>query len=163
MAAQPKTRAAIRAISEQLPLDEMLARVAEGATQKQLAELVSQRLGKQVSQYYVSKWINADDARKALWLEAKQQAAARYADEVAIAIDDVKAGRLDANSAKTIMSGAQWLASRLSPRDWGDRIAVDQTTVDLTTLHLNSLRERMRTVAEQSREEEQASVDAAPQ
>jgi hypothetical protein len=163
MAAQPKTRAAIKAISEQLPLDEMLARVAEGATQKQLADLVSERVGRPVSQYYVSKWLSADDARKALWLEAKQQAAARYADEVATAIDDVKAGRLDANSAKTIMSGAQWLASRLNPRDWGDRIAVDATTLDLTTLHLNSLRERMRTVAEQSKEQGEMSVDAAPQ
>lgn len=143
---QRKTRKTIKEISQQLPLEEMLARVAEGATQTQLAQLVSDRLGRPVSQYYVSKWLSADEDRKAAWLEAKQQAAGRFADEVAETIQAVKDGRMDANSAKTVMSGAQWLASRLNPRDWGDRIAVDATTLDVTQLHLASLRERMQDV-----------------
>ena len=147
MAAQPKTRAAIKAISEQLPLDEMLARVAEGATQQQLARLVSDRLGKEVSQYYVSRWINADDQRKALWQEAKQQAANRYADQVAEAIEDVKSGKLDPNAAKTVMSGAQWLAARLSPSQWGDRLEVNATTLDVTQMHREAMRQQMRVVS----------------
>ena len=146
MAAQPKTRAAIKAISQQLPLDEMLARVAEGATQSQLAALVSERVGRPLSQYYISKWLSADPERKEAWLEAKKLAADRYADQVAEAIDDVKAGRLDANSAKTVMSGAQWLASRLSPAQWGDRLEVNATTLDLTQMHIAAMRERMKIV-----------------
>ncbi len=144
MAAQPKTRQAIATITKELPLEEMLAKVAEGATQAQLAEMVSERIGKPLSQYYISKWISADPARKEAWLQAKQLAANKYADEVVDAIAAVKKGTMDPNSAKAVMSGAQWLASRLSPSQWGDRLEVNATVLDVSAMHLQSLREAMK-------------------
>lgn len=149
MPSQPKTRQTLKRIDAELPLDEMLARVAEGATQKDLAALVSERLGQPVSQYYVSRWINADPDRAEAWKQAKQQAADRYADVVAETIEDVKTGKLDPNSAKVVSSNAQWLAARLSPSKWGDRLQVEQTTLDVTALHLEQLRQRLKTVTVQ--------------
>ncbi len=146
MASQPKTRQAIASITKELPLEEMLARVAEGATQAQLAELVSSRVGKPISQYYISKWVNADPGRAEAWKGAKKQAADRYADQVAETIEAVKQGTMDANSAKTVMAGAQWLASRLSPSQWGDRLEVNSTTLDVTALHIAAMREQMKVV-----------------
>jgi hypothetical protein len=144
MAAQPKTRAMIKAIEKELPFDEMLARVSEGATQTQLANLVAERIGKPCSHYYINRWIHKDAERSEAWKEAKQIAANRYADEVAETIQSVKDGKLDPNSAKVISSNAQWLASRMSPRDWGDRVNVDMAVTDLTSLHLEGLRQAMR-------------------
>lgn len=144
MASQPKTQSFIKAITSELPLDEMLDRVAEGATQAQLAALVSERLGKPVSQYYVSRWVNADPDRKEAWLAAKKQCADRYADVVAETIKDVKDGKLEANAAKVVSSNAQWLAARLDPGRWGDRVSVDVQTLDVTALHLEGLRQAMR-------------------
>lgn len=144
---QRKTRQTLKRIDAELPLDEMLSRVAEGATQWELARLVSERIGQDVSQYYVSKWIHADPDRAEAWKQAKQQAADRYADVVAETIQDVKDGKLDPNAAKVVSSNAQWLAARLSPNKWGDRLQVEQTTLDVTQLHLESMRQRMRTVS----------------
>ena len=149
----------LRKIDAELPLQEMLARVAEGATQKQLAELVAERTGEPCSQYYLSKWINRDPERAELWKEAKQQAADRYADEVAETIQSVKSGKLGPNEAKVISANAQWLASRMSPARWGDRIQVDQTTLDVTALHIEALRQRMRTVSVQTERAEAAEAE----
>lgn len=154
MASQPKTRQTLKAITQELPLEEMLARVAEGATQTQLAALVSERLGKPTSQYYISKWISSDPDRQEAWRKAKQLAADKYADQVAETIEAVKQGTMGANEAKTVMSGAQWLASRLSPAQWGDRLEVNQTTVDITALHIEAMRNQMRTVSQVDKESE---------
>ena len=147
MAAQPKTRAMIKAVGLELPEEEMLSRVAEGATQQQLANLVSERLGKPVSAYYVNRWIHATPERSDAWKAAKQQAADTYADVVAETIDDVRQGKIDPNSAKVVSSNAQWLAARLSPARWGDRLQVEATHLDVTQLHLASLRDTMRDVS----------------
>lgn len=149
MAAQPKTRQTLKRLDAELPLDEMLARVAEGATQRDLAKLASERIGHDISQYYISRWINDVPERAEAWKAAKQQAADRYADVVAETIEDVKTGKLDPNSAKVVSSNAQWLAARLSPSKWGDRLQVEQTTLDVTALHLEQLRHRLKTVATQ--------------
>lgn len=146
MAAQPKTRQAIKQITAELPLEEMLSRVAEGATQRDLAKLVSERIGREVSVYYLNRWIHDDAERSEAWRLAKQQAADRFADVVAETIDAVKDGRLDPNAAKVVSSNAQWLAARMSPAKWGDRIQVDAQVLDVTELHLQSMRERMRSV-----------------
>jgi hypothetical protein len=154
MPSQPLTKATIRAIGEQLPIEEMLARVAEGATQRELASLVSERIGRTVSAYYVNRWLKAEEGRHELWKEAKKQAADKYADEVAEAIQAVKSGSMGANEAKTVMSGAQWLASRLSPQQWGDRLEVNANLTDVTSLHLEAMRQAMRTVSTQETEKE---------
>ena len=147
MPSQPKTRQTIKQISAELPLDEMLSRVAEGATQRDLAALVSQRTGKPISVYYLNRWIHDSPERAEAWKAAKSQAADRFADVVAETIGQVKDGTLDPNQAKVISSNAQWLASRMAPAKWGDRIQVDAQVLDVTQLHLDQLRSALRTVS----------------
>jgi GMP synthase PP-ATPase subunit len=146
MAAQPKTRQAIAVITRELPFDEMVAKVASGASQRELAALVSERIGKELPVYYINKWIHADAERSEAWKLAKEQAANYHADKVQEAAQDVVKGTLDPNSARTAIQAHQWLAARLSPKQWGDKLQVDANITDTTALHLAALRERMRTV-----------------
>ena len=144
MAAQPKTRQAIATITRELPFDEMVAKVASGASQRELAALVSERIGKELPVYYINKWIHADAERSEAWKLAKEQAANYHADKVQEAAQDVVKGTLDPNSARTAIQAHQWLASRLAPKTWGDRIQVDANVTDTTALHLAALRQRLK-------------------
>jgi hypothetical protein len=151
VSSQPKTKQAIASIGRVLSRDEMLGMVAQGATQRQLAKVASDRLGKEVSVYYLHRYLHNTAEDTEAYNAARLIAAQHYADQVAETVERVTNGSMDPGSAKVVQSGAMWLASRMSPKDWGDRIAVDQTITDLTTLHLESMRDRLRTVTTQEK------------
>ena len=146
MAAQPKTRQMVATITRELPIEEMCAKVAAGASKRDLGALVAERIGKEVPVYYVNKWIHADAERAELWRAAEEQAANYHADKVQEAAESVVKGTLDPNSARTAIQAHQWLAARLSPRQWGDKLEVNANVTDTTALHLEMLRQRLRTV-----------------
>ena len=39
-------------------------------------------------------------------------------------IEELKAGSIDHQSARVIMDGRKWIASKLFPRQWGDKVAL---------------------------------------
>jgi hypothetical protein len=144
MASRPKTKQAIATINRELPFDEMVDKVAAGASQRDLAKLVAERTGGEMSVYYVNRWIHSDPERSEAWRQAKEMAANYHADKVQEAAEDVVTGKLDPNSARAAIQAHQWLAARLSPRQWGDKLEVNANVVDVTSLHLEALRQRLR-------------------
>ena len=64
----------------------------------------------------------------------------------------VEQEEIDPNAAKVAMGARQWLAERLDPKRWGNKIQSDVRITDTTALHLAAVRDLMRTVSVQEPE-----------
>ena len=146
MAAQPKTAQAKALITRTLSKDQLLDMVATGWTQQKIADHVSQITGNKVSQYYVCKTLQSfgDD-----YLAAKRAQAQFQAEKIVDIADRVEAGTLDPASARISSDNRKWVASKLDPSNYGDRLEVNATTLDVTQLHLEAMRQAMQTVSKQ--------------
>ena len=145
MAAQGKTRQAKAAISRTLPKEVLLDRVASGSTLQQIADEVESLTGQKYSKYYICKtlqqWPEYQDAKKAQ--------AQLHAERIASIADEVESGKLDPASARVSSDNRKWVAARLDPATYGDKVQADINLTDVTQLHLASLRDRMKTVSTQ--------------
>lgn len=146
MPSQPKTAQNKALITQTLSKDAMLAMVAEGWSQRRIAEHVSQLTGKEISQYYICKTLQSfgDDYK-----DAKKAQAEFHAAKVAEISDKVETGQIDPASARVSSDNRKWLASKLNPSDYSDKAQIDIAVTDVTALHLAQLRERLKTVATQ--------------
>lgn len=83
---------------------------------------------------------------------------------------DVEEGRLHPKAAEVAVGTRQWLASRMNPRDWGERQQIDVTHTHTHKLHLDAIRalssrrEARQAIARQERATDAAFtvLDAAP-
>ena len=145
MAAQSKTQQhkalIVRTISEQGLLD----MVATGWSHRRIAAHVEQVVGKPISCYYVTKTLQSLEG----YADAKKAQAEYHAGRVAEAAEAVVDGKLDAASARVASDNWRWLASKMDPSVYSDKVAVDMQIVDLTRVHLDSLRDRLKTVSTQ--------------
>jgi hypothetical protein len=66
--------------------------------------------------------------------------------------EKVEAEQMDPNAAKVAMSARQWLAERMDVKRWGNKIQQDIKVTDTTQLHLEAVRNLMRTVSTQEPE-----------
>lgn len=66
--------------------------------------------------------------------------------------EKVEAEEMDPNAAKVAMSARQWLAERMDAKRWGNKIQQDIKLTDTTQLHLEAVRNLMRTVSVQEPE-----------
>jgi hypothetical protein len=66
--------------------------------------------------------------------------------------EKVEAEQMDPNAAKVAMSARQWLAERMDAKRWGNKIQQDIKVTDTTQLHLEAVRNLMRTVSVQEPE-----------
>jgi hypothetical protein len=66
--------------------------------------------------------------------------------------EKVEAEQMDPNAAKVAMSARQWLAERMDAKRWGNKIQQDIKVTDTTQLHLEAVRNLMRTVSTQEPE-----------
>ena len=75
----------------------------------------------------------------------------------------VETEQMDPNAAKVAMGARQWLAERMDPKRWGNKIQQDIKVTDTTQLHLEAVRNLMRTVSVQEPEKgtRDTSTDAA--
>jgi hypothetical protein len=117
--------------------------VATGWTQQKIADHVSQLTKTPVSQYYICKTLQSfgDDYQAAKKAQAQYQA-----ERVADIADKVEAGQLDPASARISSDNRKWVAARLDPSTYGDRVQADIQLTDVTALHLEAMRQAMRTV-----------------
>lgn len=61
--------------------------------------------------------------------------------------EKVEMEQIDPNAAKVSIGARQWLAERMDSKRWGNRIQQDVKITDTTQLHLQAVRDLMRTVA----------------
>lgn len=61
--------------------------------------------------------------------------------------DQVEQEQLDPNAGRVAIGARQWLAERMDPKRWGNKIQQDIKLTDTTQLHLEAVRNLMRTVA----------------
>lgn len=61
--------------------------------------------------------------------------------------EKVETEQIDPNAAKVSIGARQWLAERMDAKRWGNRIQQDVKITDTTQLHLQAVRDLMRTVA----------------
>jgi hypothetical protein len=144
MAAQKKTSQKKALITNTVSKPALLDMVAEGKTLKQIAEHVNQLIpGLDANPYYLCKTLQQ-------WPEeysaAKKAQAELHAGKLSEIAERVEQGTLDPASARVSSDNRKWLAARLNPSEYGDRVAVDTTVLDVTSLHLEAMRTAMRTV-----------------
>ena len=145
MAAQPKTRQMRALITRTLSKEQLLDMVASGWTQQRIADHIRELTGAPVTQYYVSKTLTALGDE---YVAAKKAQAALQAERVLDIADKVESGTLDPSSARVSSENRRWVASKLDPATYGDRIQADVNLTDVTALHLEALRNAMRVVNE---------------
>jgi hypothetical protein len=147
MAAQPKTQQHKQLITRTVSEDQLLDMVAEGWSQRKIADHVSQLVGQPVSQYYVCKTLQSFGDR---YQEAKKAQAEYHASKVADLADKVETGGIDSSSARVASDNRKWLASKLDPSTYSDKAQLDIAVTDVTALHLAALRDRLKTVVTQT-------------
>lgn len=75
------------------------------------------------------------------WEAAKKARAVHFADRMLEITEQVAAGEMTPQQASAALKGLQWLAARVDPEAFGDRMKVDQkVTMDTTEQHLNAVR-----------------------
>ena len=86
------------------------------------------------------------------------------AERIEALADKVETEQIDPNAAKVAMGARQWLAERMDPKRWGNKVQQDVRITDTTQLHLEAVRNLMKTVSVQMPEKltVDTSTDAAP-
>ena len=79
-------------------------------------------------------------------MEAKKAYAEMTVSQIQDITDKLEKGHIDPASAKTIISAKQWVASKYSPIQYGERQTIDMQISDATQLHLDALRNQMKTI-----------------
>ena len=124
--------------------DRLLEMVSTGWTTRRIAAQYTVETGSAISQYYVVKCLQTFGQD---YEAAKRAAALHHADAISDLTEDLKVGKLDPASARISSDNHKWLASRLDPRQYGDKIQAEIQTTDMTQVHMLALRDRLRLVA----------------
>lgn len=152
MVSQPKTAQVKALVNRTLSKDQLLDMVATGWTQQRIADHVSSLTGQPISQYYICKTLQAFGDE---YQEAKKAQARYQAERVADIADKVEEGKLDPASARVAADNRRWVASKLDPSTYGDRVAMDVQLTDVTAMHLQAMRDAMKIVATVDKAKEQ--------
>jgi len=76
--------------------------------------------------------------------EAKKAYAEMTVSQIQDITEKLEKGHIDPASAKTIIGAKQWVASKYSPIEYGERQTIDMQVSDATQLHLEALRQQMK-------------------
>ena len=87
--------------------------------------------------------ITSDPDLKERYDIAKRAYAELTVDQIRDINDKLELGHLDSSTAKTLINSKQWIASKYSPIDYGERQSIDMAFTDATQLHLEALRLQM--------------------
>ena len=149
MAARPKTQQAKALITRTVSRDWLLDAVATGWTQQRIADHVTTLTGQPISTYYVCRTLQSFGAD----YDAAKKAQAQYhAERIADISDKVENGQLDPASARISSENRKWVAARLDPSQYGDRIQADIAVTDVTALHLAAMRDALKIVSTQDKD-----------
>jgi hypothetical protein len=154
MAARPKTQQAKALITRTVSKEWLLDAVATGWTQQRIADHVTTLTGQPISTYYVCRTLQSFGPD----YDAAKKAQAQYhAERIADISDKVEEGKIDPASARISSENRKWVAARLDPSTYGDRVQQDITLTNVTEMHLAAMRDRLRIVSVQDKETESLS------
>jgi hypothetical protein len=128
--------------------EEICERIAEG---EPLTRICKDR---QIPAYRtVLGWRVANEEFQQMYARARQDAADTLADEIRELAGRVERGELEPNAGRVAIDALKWVASKLKPREYGDRAQLDMTaSLDVTTRPADNMPEWMReAIEEQSR------------
>jgi hypothetical protein len=146
MPSQPKTAQKTAMVTRAVSKEWLLDAVATGWTQRKIAQHVSQLTGQEVSQYYICKTLQSLGPD---YDAAKREQAQYHAERIAEIADKVEEGTLDPASARISSDNRKWIAARLDPSQYGDKIQADIAVTDVTQMHLQAMREALKIVSTQ--------------
>jgi hypothetical protein len=92
----------------------------------------------------VREWILKDDALAQRFAHARSLRADRNAAAIERLAQEVEDGGLDPHRAKVSIDARKWIAERMDPQAFGQKQALDIKVQDVSKLHLEALRERMK-------------------
>ena len=82
----------------------------------------------------VLSWRVANEEFQHMYARARQDAADTLADEIRELAGRVERGELEPNAGRVAIDALKWVASKLKPREYGDRAQLDvAASVDVTT------------------------------
>jgi hypothetical protein len=126
--------------------DQLWIHLAEGNS---LSSFVK---GSEIPYQLLWETIQADPARHEKFELVRTARALANAERIERLAEQVEEERIDPNAAKVAMGARQWLAERMDPKRWGNKIQSDVRITDTTALHLAAVRDLMRTVSVQEPE-----------
>lgn len=145
MAGSPLKRAkqekALAILSKQDFWEQLWEHLAEGNT---LRSFIS---GSDVPYGVLWRKMQSDPALMERYEIVRNARALANAERIEALADKVETEQIDPNAAKVAMGARQWLAERMDPKRWGNKIQQDVKITDTTQLHLQAVRDLMRTVS----------------
>lgn len=109
---------AMRALDE-LGIDEFCDRIINGDSQTKIAQTVGVGIAS------IAKWLALDPERSARARDAMQSGADTHAEKAEIVLMDKT---MDVARARELASHYRWLARVRNPKQYGDKLEIDQTT-----------------------------------
>jgi len=101
--------------------DTICSKLADGTSLKRICE--ADNMPDKATFY---RWINNDKELCDRYARAKDDSSDALADDIQNISDDVLTGKYEANSARVAIDAKKWIASKLKPKKYGDKI--DMTT-----------------------------------
>jgi len=103
------------------------------------------RMAKEIQVPYKTLYnkITSDPDLKQRYEVARKAYAELTVDQIKTINDKLEIGQIDPASAKTLINSKQWIASKYSPIEYGERQSIDMAFTDATQLHLEALRLQM--------------------
>jgi len=145
MAGSPKKREkrerAVALMAKDNFMPELCEYVSNGGSLVQFA------LTAQIPYGRLHQFLMADEGRKQLVENAKRARALWHVDRIERLADSVEQEQIDPQAAKVASDIRRWVASRLDMQQWGDKVQQKIEITDTTKLHLEAVRNLMKTVS----------------
>lgn len=87
----------------------------------------------------VRRWIDSVPARKSDYERARIARAEWHVADIESMLTDVRNGELDASSARVIAENKRWIASRMDPHLWGEKVQID-ANVNIHQQYLDAIK-----------------------
>ncbi len=126
--------------------EEICERIAEGEPLTRICK------DQQMPAYRtVLGWRVANKEFQHMYARAREDAADTLADQIRELAERVEKGKLEPNAGRVAIDALKWIASKLKPRQYGDRSRMDLTaSLDVTTRAIDHCPEWMRKEIEES-------------
>lgn len=111
---------------ESVGVEVICARVEAGESLTAICEDISEQAGIPVDMGAMHRWMNSDDQRSARYLAARKASASSF-DQLALnTLRDAPSDKVEIMRAREIASHMRWMAKTRDPRQYGDKLEVDQ-------------------------------------
>jgi len=115
--------------------------IMEAVASGQSVSSFARQLG--LSPTRMSSWLStlSDDVKIVKYQDARLSRANIMADRILDICDQVETGLISPQMARVIVDNLKWIAARLDPAIWGDKLQVRAEIKSTTEMHLEAVRE----------------------